>query len=470
MRVLICGVGKVTRHLLKRLGENWRITLVDRSEERLNGMVSADYNIDRVKVGDVSSPVTLDEVGLKNFDYVLALTDNDKVNLATCRYAKDQGIIQILALVNEQENQEKFTEIGARTVLGSTMIARKIYNYLQDPRINVTPLTLGPSEVLEVDVAHHFRMVGREASALINPDWRLVAIFRKEELFFPEPRTVIEADDRLVIVGRPDIFKPVCDLLECGHPHFPLAYGQGLMLVLTPGGDHAGLIRESMHLAQNTKVQHLIALCSKEQSGVQDELSSWSNTVDIRLDEVEGDVLRHVQEVTARENCGLVVVHPFEASFFKSLAKPTLVFLAHSLSCPLLVARHTHPYESILVPFNGTPKAELGLEVAVDLARQLDAEVAVAVVEEPDFITGGQDAKKWVDSTMERAREIVHIHKIALREIVRKGNPVREIVEVSKEFNLMVMGSMSKEKTLFTPHVGELMAQEVHCSVLIVTN
>lgn len=470
MKVLICGVGKITRHLLKRLGENWHVTVVDKLEERLNQLISADYNVERASVGDASSPVVLDDLELTNFDYVLALTDNDKVNLAATRYAKDRGVIHTMALVNEHENQHKFDEVGVRTVLGSTLIAGNIYHYLQDPRINVTPLALGPSEIMEVDVSHHFRMVGKEASTLIKKDWKLVAIFRKRELIFPEPDTFIEADDRLVIVGKPDIFKPVCDLLECGHPHFPLAYGPGLMLAMAPGKDHGPLIKESMHLAQNTKVQHLIALCSEQESSVQDELSSWAQSIDIRIEKVEDDVLRHVREVSARENCGLVVVHPFEASFFKALARPTLVFLAHSLSCPLLVGRHTHPYERILVPFNGTPKAELGLEVAIDLALQLDSEVAVVIVEEPDFITGGQDAKGWVESTVERAREIVHIHKINLQEIIRKGNPVKEIVEVAKDFNLLIMGSKSKEKTLFTPHVGELLAQEVPCSVLIVTS
>lgn len=469
MNVLICGVGKITRHLLKRLGENWRVTLVDKSEERLNQLVSADYNIERMSVGDVSSPVTLDEIGVASFDYVLALTDNDKVNLAAAAYAKAQGVVHVLALVNEHENKDKFEDIQVRSILGSTMLARNIFHYLQDPRINVTPLTLGPSEVMEVDVAHHFRMVGKQASTLISKDWKLVAIFRKKELIFPDPDTVIEADDRLVIVGRPDIFRPICDLLECGHPHFPLAYGQGLVVALAVGQNHEVLIRESMHLAQNTKVKHLIALCSEEESAIQKELDSWSRSIDIRTEKVEGNVFDHLRESNTIGNCGLVVVHPFETSFFKSMAKPTLVSLAHALSCPLLVARGTQPYERILVPFNGTPKAELGLEVAVDLARQLESDVAIVVVEQADFITGSE-AKDWVEAMVERAREIVHIHKIELKEIVRKGNPVKEIVDVAKEFDLLVMGSKTKEKALFSPHVGELLAQEAPCSVLIVAN
>lgn len=469
MKVLICGVGKVTRHLLRRLGENWRVTLVDKSEERLNQLISANYNVERVSVGDASSPVVLDDLGLTDYDYLIALTDNDKVNLAATRHAKAEGVIHTLALVNEYENQRKFEKIGVRTVLGSVLIAGKINQFLQDPRIIVTPLTLGPSEIMEVDVSHHFRMVGKKASALSDENWRLIAIYRKKELLFPESHTLIEPEDRLVIVGKPDIFKPVCDLLECGHPHFPLAYGQGLMLALAAGKDHELLIRESMHLAQNTKVKHLIALCSEDDEKARAEVNSWSQHIDSQFEKVEGDLFKYVQKASIEENCGLVVVHPFDAPFFKTLARPTLVSLAHSLSCPLLVARNTHPYEHILVPFNGSPKAELGLDVALDLARQLDAEVAVVIVEEPDFITG-PEAEDWVEKTLGRAREIGHIHKITLQEIIREGNPVREIVEAAKNFDLMVIGSTSKEKPLLSPHVGELLIREVGCSVLIVAN
>lgn len=468
MKVLICGVGKITRHLLRRLGDSWRVTLLDMSEDRLNQLVSADLNIERMTVGDAASPVALDEVGVANFDYVLALTDNDKVNLATARYAKDQGVVHILSLVNEHENQEKFEELGVRCILGSTLLARNIFHYLQDPRIHVTPLTLGPSEIIEVDVAHHFRMIGRPAAALIDKDWKLVAVFRKKQLIFAEPELVIEANDRLVIIGKPDVFRPICDLLECDHPHFPLAYGQGMVVALTSYANPATLIRESMHLAQNTKVKHLTVFSAQQECSVQDELKSWSQTIDIRTEEVEGDVLSRIQESDARDNCGLVVVHPFEASFFKSMAKSALVSLAHSLTCPLLVARNTQPYERILVPFNGSPKAELGLELAADLARQLNSEVAIVIVQQADFITGSQ-GKDWIESNIQRAREIIHIHKVELREIVRKGNPVKEIVQVAKDFNLLVMGSTTKDKTLFAPHVGELLAQEVPCSVLIVT-
>jgi Trk K+ transport system NAD-binding subunit/nucleotide-binding universal stress UspA family protein len=467
MKVLICGAGKVARHLLARLGERWLVTLIDKSEDKLQDLIPKFQNVQKVIAADGSSPVTLDDAGVADFDYVLALTENDKVNLAICDHASSQGVSHLLALVNEEENKERFQKIGARPVLGSTMLAKSIHHYLQDPRINLMSLSLGQAEIMEMDVADHFQVVGKGAASLTDEDWKLVAILRQNEMFFPNPETVIEVGDRLVIVGRPDTFEALCTHLECGVPHFPLGYGPDLLLSLLPGSNHEELIKESMHLAQNTKVKSLTVLSSKEEGDIQETLGTWTQTIDIKEVTVEGNVEDYLEEIGSQENYGLMVLHPFEASFFVSLAKPTLISLAHSISCPLLVARQTHPYERILVPFNATSKAELALGVAVDLAHQFGAEVSVAVVEEPEFIRGVEE-EEWTETVSKRVRELAHIHKFDFEVIIKKGNPVKEVVALAKDFNLMVMGSTTREKGPFSPHVGEHMAQDVPCSVLIV--
>ena len=467
MKVLICGAGRVARHLLARLGERWLVTLIDKSEDKLQHIIPKFQNVQKVIAADASSPVTLDEVGVTDFDYVLALTENDKVNLAICDYAGSQGVNHLLALVNEEENKERFQKIGARPVLGSTMLAKSIHHYLQDPRINLISLTLGQAEIMEMDVANHFQVVGKSAGSLTNEDWRLVAILRRNQMFFPDLDTFIEVGDRLVVVGQPDSFKALCTYLECGIPHFPLGYGPAALLALLPGSNHEELIKETMHLAQNTKVKSLTVLSSKEEGDIQDTLGAWTKTIDIKTVTVERDIEDHLKKIGNQENYGVMVLQPFEASFLVSLAKPTLISLAHSISCPLLVARQSYPYERILVPFNATYKAEVALGVAVDLARQFDAEVAVAVVEEPEFIRGVEE-QEWTESVSKLVRELAHIHKFDFEVIIKKGNPVKEVAALAKDFNLMVMGSTTREKGLFSPHVGERMAQDVPCSVLIV--
>ena len=68
MKVLICGAGKVARHLLSRLGERWHVTLIDKSEEKIQDFISKFQNVQKVIAADASSPVTLDDAGVADFD------------------------------------------------------------------------------------------------------------------------------------------------------------------------------------------------------------------------------------------------------------------------------------------------------------------------------------------------------------------------------------------------------------------
>ena len=127
------------------------------------------------------------------------------------------------------------------------------------------------------------------------------------------------------------------------------------------------------------------------------------------------------------------------------------------------------PYKRILVPFNGTAQSELALESAMDLAKQIQSKVTVALVREPDFLHSSEE-KDWVQKNLERAWELAHIHKTKLEEIVREGNPVKELMDLARDYELMVVGSRQKEKKFFTPHVGELLVRNAPCSVLIITS
>jgi nucleotide-binding universal stress UspA family protein len=88
-------------------------------------------------------------------------------------------------------------------------------------------------------------------------------------------------------------------------------------------------------------------------------------------------------------------------------------------------------------------------------------------VEEPEFIRGVEE-EEWAEAVLKRVRELAHIYKFEFEVIIKKGNPVKEVVALAQDFNLMVMGSTTREKGLFSPHVGERMAQDVACSVLII--
>ena len=140
MKVIICGAGKFTRHLLSRLGERWQVTVVDLDESRLNDLPARFPIVEKAVAGDASSPVLLDDLDIENADYVLVLTNNDKVNLAAARYAREKGVRHIMALNNDEALEKKFRELDVYTVVTGNVVGSTLYHYLQDPRIHVFPV------------------------------------------------------------------------------------------------------------------------------------------------------------------------------------------------------------------------------------------------------------------------------------------------------------------------------------------
>lgn len=468
MNLLVCGAGSITGELLRRLGEKWRVTIVDKDENRLAGFAKQFKTVVRIVSGDASSPVVLEDAGLADQEYVVAMTDSDRVNLAFCGFAKEKGVVNILARVSESENVDRFEELGVRPLMLTGLVARNIYQYLQDPRVRVTTIGQGEVELFEVEVVPNLALMGRPASEFRHLEWRIIGAIRQSRLMFPEDDFVFQQGDRVLILGKADMFDEVCDIMECAEPHFPRTYGSSLILGIADKiKDRApSMIKEAVHLARNTKVLHISALCEPEAAKVVEEGEKPGQQFDTRVEVVEASLLERVKKAAEAENAGVVLLPPPGRGLIGSFTRPFTIALAHFLPCPLLVCRGTHPYEKILMAFDGSDRSQLALETALDLALQLDAALTVAVVQEPEFLRG-ERSEDWGESVMKQARELAHIDKVKIEEVILTGNPVRELTRLAEGYNLLVIGSGPADKELFMPHIGELLVRRSPCSVLV---
>ncbi len=471
MKVLICGTGKIARELVKRLEEKWEIGIIEKSEMMLHRMTSFYPFIQKCIIGDASSHVVLEEAGVADQEYVLALTNDDKVNLEICAHAHEKGVNHILARVHDPEKESAFRDLGVKTILVNTMIARTIHHYLQDSRVFVTPMGLGRGEILEVDVSGRERLIGRRVMNIGGAQWRVTAVLRGKELLFPDFLTKVQAEDRLVIIGKFEGFESMCKALEFNELDFPMAYGRGMLLAVPPKKnlDEQPLISEGVHFTQNTGLRHVVLLGSQADDDLEERFSDISQGIDVRFETAEASFLGRLIQLCSEGNIGMAVIPPFETSFLKGVTKSRSIELAHSLPCPLLISRNCWPYERILVPFNATPMARRALEAAVNLARQIHGRITAIVVQEPEFIQGSPD-EDWAENSFRKVRELAHVHKIRIEEEVRRGNPVKEVVEATKNFDLVVLGSTTREGSLFSPHIGDLIASGADCTVLVIAS
>jgi trk system potassium uptake protein len=99
--------------------------LIEKEEAKLAPFSHRFPNVARVMAKDASSPVVLDKAGLTDQDGVLAMTNDDAVNLAIARFTRQADVKTVLAVVRDPENLPDFRKMDVWTVSMATDAARK---------------------------------------------------------------------------------------------------------------------------------------------------------------------------------------------------------------------------------------------------------------------------------------------------------------------------------------------------------
>jgi len=83
MKIIIVGAGQVGFHIASRLAhENKDVVVID-TDPAAVARLAEKIDVE-VVVGSGSSPMLLEEVGIRESDILLAVTDSDEVNLVAC--------------------------------------------------------------------------------------------------------------------------------------------------------------------------------------------------------------------------------------------------------------------------------------------------------------------------------------------------------------------------------------------------
>ncbi|MCB0990509.1 MAG: Trk system potassium transporter TrkA [Acidimicrobiales bacterium] len=120
MRIIVVGAGEVGSYVAHRLSrEGHDVVVIDRSRRRLREI---DDELDVMTVlGSGSSPVVLSEAGLAKTDLVAALTDDDEVNLIACMQAKQAGVAQTVARLQNADLRGR-AGLDVRRAVGVDMV------------------------------------------------------------------------------------------------------------------------------------------------------------------------------------------------------------------------------------------------------------------------------------------------------------------------------------------------------------
>lgn len=137
-------------------------------------------------------------------------------------------------------------------------------------------------------------------------------------------------------------------------------------------------------------------------------------------------------------------------------------------------------FNKILIPTDGSDYTKKAIKKGLELAKVLDAEVtALYVVDQTSFINfpmdstivsvysllekEGKDAVDYVKSEGDKLGVPVNVK-------IEEGSPSRKVIEASKQFDLIVMGTLGRTgvSKLLLGSVAEKVVRFAECPVLVV--
>lgn len=203
-RVVIAGGGNIGLYVARALEQrqsNTKIKIIEASRDRA---VSIADELKRSVIlhGSALDQKILKEADVGDADTMVALTNEDEVNILSSVMAKKLGCRRNLSLLNNPSYPAFANALGIDAFINPRAVTiSKILQHVRRGRIRgVHSLQNGAAEVVEAEALDTSPLVGRPLREIDLPSGiRIGAIFRAGKVITPNGEVQIQAQDRIVI-------------------------------------------------------------------------------------------------------------------------------------------------------------------------------------------------------------------------------------------------------------------------------
>ena len=213
MRIVIVGAGEVGFHIASRLShENKDVVVIDNNPEALR-RVSENIDVQVIQ-GSGSSPLVLEEAGVKSAEILLAVTNHDETNLVTCLIADILSpSTRKLARIREADYDQCYDQFHDNAPHIDTIInpeievVKTIDRLMQVPgAVDVSDFAEGRIKFVGIKLEPTARLAGVQLSELpkITGDKRplIAAVVRDEKIMIPHGEDRLLAGDLVYFISE----------------------------------------------------------------------------------------------------------------------------------------------------------------------------------------------------------------------------------------------------------------------------
>ena len=224
-RVVIAGGGNIGLYLARQLEDtqpNVRVKLIEANRARA---VEIAARLSRTVVlhGSALDENVLREAEITAADTIVAVTNDDQVNLLTSALAKQLGCKSNLALVNSSNYAGLVRSLGIDAQVNPRAITvSRVLQHVRRGRIRgVHSVHNGAGELIEAEVLETAPVLGRQLREYRQSEGlRFGAILRDGKVLMPTGASELEVKDRVVLFARADHVREVEQMFRVSPDYF----------------------------------------------------------------------------------------------------------------------------------------------------------------------------------------------------------------------------------------------------------
>jgi trk system potassium uptake protein TrkA len=213
-RVIILGGGNIGTYLAHEIEENHPGVTAKIIEFNKEHAERAANSLERTVViyGDALDPEILEEANVSISEAVVAVTNEDEVNILASLLAKRYGSQKAMTLINNSTYSPLVTTLGIDVVVSPRAITvSTILQHIRRGRIRAAyAVHEGFGEVMEAEAVETSNLVGVPLRDAKLPSGLVIgALVRDGEVIIARGDTVVRAHDRVILFAETDAVRQV---------------------------------------------------------------------------------------------------------------------------------------------------------------------------------------------------------------------------------------------------------------------
>ncbi|HAS05061.1 MAG TPA: portal protein [Dehalococcoidia bacterium] len=208
MYIIIVGGGRLGYYLARTLlDEQHEVLIIEKDASTVQSIVNEMGSV-CIK-GDGCETAVLAEAGTNRADIFISVTGDDEDNLVACQVAKYKfNVPRTIARVRNPKHEMLFKKLGIDVTVSSTSIILEHIKHEvpTNPLMHLLSIKEKGLEIVEIKIQPDAKTVGKAIKDLTLPPESILAliIHRDTNPTAPSPATVLQAEDQIIAITRPD--------------------------------------------------------------------------------------------------------------------------------------------------------------------------------------------------------------------------------------------------------------------------